>query len=123
GSVACDHTGCPKSQSERSQWGDGRGRLEYGPGRAPTCAHRRQFDQSTGPTTSIHCPAGSAHGQVQDGAGNWNLSCSGTITLTSQIDINSGQDVTINGTGQSVTISGGGRNRIFDVTGGTLDLS
>jgi hypothetical protein len=51
------------------------------------------------------------------------FSCSGTITLTSQLVVTTGQDVTLDGTGQAVTISGGGTTRIFDVTGGSLTLT
>src|SRR5580692_952979 len=54
------------------------------------------------------------------------FSCGGTITLTSQLVVTAGQDVTVNGTGSGtgsgVTISGGQTTRIFDVTGGTLAL-
>jgi hypothetical protein len=54
------------------------------------------------------------------GGGTVTFACSGTIVVP-EIDISSGT-TTLNGTGQSVTLSGNNANRVFNVSGGTLNL-
>src|SRR5581483_1473825 len=68
------------------------------------------------------CTESALKAAIAKGGFVW-IRCSGTITLSSEIDIASGQSVFVTGLLHKVTISGNKLTRIFHVMGGRLTLS
>jgi len=84
--------------------------------------------QSTAPAalaaspTAIGCTEAALDSAASAG-GSYLFNCSGTITLSQPLTIQSGAALTLDGTGQQVSLNGSNKTRLFDVEGGTLALS
>jgi hypothetical protein len=78
------------------------------------------------PRKISQCTASAVANAVAQG-GSWVFACSGTVAIPTQIRVDKGQNVTLDGTGQHVTLTSGlskptAFSRIFFVNGGTLHL-